>query len=145
MLILHHQKKKTGQQTLKRKTWTNCFTGISKKNTPITNPQPSPSSLSPTTGQAHGSKEPTKDRRPCWKPHSTWNFTTIKGADKGPQALLEASFNMEFYDIETDSEVFRRGIATLAPATEASSPEAMADEVERRMNAILDDKKFPVL
>ena len=36
---------------------------------------------------------------------STW----IKGADKGPQALLEASFNMEFYDIETDSEVFRRG------------------------------------
>ena len=72
---------------------------------------------------------------------STW----IKGADKGPQALLEASFNMEFYDIETDSEVFRRGIATLAPATEASSPEAMADEVERRMNAILDDKKFPVL
>ena len=38
---------------------------------------------------------------------STW----IKGADKGPQALLEASFNMEFYDIETDSEVFRRGIA----------------------------------
>ena len=63
----------------------------------------------------------------------------IKGADKGPQALLEASFNMEFYDIETDSEVFRRGIATLEPITEASSPEAMADEVERRMNAILDD------
>lgn len=72
---------------------------------------------------------------------STW----IKGADKGPQALLEASFNLEFYDIETDSEVFKKGIATLDAVTENSSPEAMADEIERRMNTILDDKKFPVL
>ena len=32
---------------------------------------------------------------------STW----VKGADKGPEALLEASANMELYDIETDSEV----------------------------------------
>lgn len=72
---------------------------------------------------------------------STW----IKGADKGPQALLEASFNLEFYDIETDSEVFKKGIATLDAVAENSSPEAMADEVERRMNTILDDKKFPVL
>ncbi len=72
---------------------------------------------------------------------STW----IKGADKGPQALLEASFNLEFYDIETDSEIFKKGIATLDAVTEDSSPEAMTDEVERRMNAILDDKKFPIL
>lgn len=72
---------------------------------------------------------------------STW----IKGADKGPKALLEASFNLEFYDIETDSEVFRHGIATLDPVTVNNSPEAMTDEVERRMDAILKDKKFPVL
>lgn len=72
---------------------------------------------------------------------STW----IKGADKGPQALLEASFNLEFYDIETDSEVFKKGIATLDAVTENASPEAMTDEVERRINTILDDKKFPVL
>jgi len=32
---------------------------------------------------------------------STW----VKGSDKGPEALLEASANMELYDIETDSEV----------------------------------------
>jgi agmatinase len=31
---------------------------------------------------------------------STW----IKGADKGPDAVLEASVNLEFYDIETNSE-----------------------------------------
>lgn len=72
---------------------------------------------------------------------STW----IKGADKGPRALLEASFNMEFYDIETDTEVFRHGIATLDPVTENASPEAMVNEVEQRMNTILADKKFPVL
>lgn len=44
---------------------------------------------------------------------STW----LKGADKGPRAILEASPNMEFYDIETDSEVYKHGIATLEPVT----------------------------
>jgi agmatinase len=39
---------------------------------------------------------------------STWT----KGADKGPEAILEASANMELYDIETDSEVYKKGILT---------------------------------
>lgn len=72
---------------------------------------------------------------------STW----LKGADKGPRAILEASPNMEFYDIETDSEVYKHGIATLEPVTADSSPQAMAQEVEQRVEAILKDKKFPVL
>jgi len=72
---------------------------------------------------------------------STW----IKGADKGPQAILEASTNMELYDIETDSEVYTKGIATLAPVTEASSPEAMSQSVEQVVDSVLKDKKFPVL
>lgn len=72
---------------------------------------------------------------------STW----LKGADKGPKAILEASVNMEFYDIETDSEVFTHGITTLEPITEDSSPKAMAAEVERRVDALLKDKKFPVV
>lgn len=72
---------------------------------------------------------------------STW----VKGADRGPRALLEASFNMEFYDLETGTEVFRRGIATVEAVEEAGSPEAMAEEVERRMDALLADGKFPVL
>ena len=37
---------------------------------------------------------------------STWQ----KGADKGPDAFLNASENMELYDIETDSEVYKNGI-----------------------------------
>ncbi|MFR2509897.1 agmatinase [Odoribacter laneus] len=72
---------------------------------------------------------------------STW----LKGADKGPQAILEASVNMELYDIETDSEVYTQGIATLEAVTEDQSPEAMSDAVEKQVDAILMDKKFPVL
>jgi len=33
---------------------------------------------------------------------STW----MKGADKGPDAIMEASVNLEFYDIETNSEAY---------------------------------------
>jgi len=39
---------------------------------------------------------------------STW----MKGADEGPTAIIEASANMELYDIETDSEVYKKGIFT---------------------------------
>ena len=38
--------------------------------------------------------------------------TYQKGSDKGPEALIEASRNLELYDIETDSEVYLKGIYT---------------------------------
>ncbi len=72
---------------------------------------------------------------------STW----IKGADKGPEAILDASFNMEFYDIETESEVYKQGIATLPPVLAGPTPEAMSEEVSVRMKQIYADGKFPVL
>ncbi|MHC4524738.1 MAG: agmatinase [Planctomycetota bacterium] len=72
---------------------------------------------------------------------STW----IKGADKGPQAILNASYNLEFYDIETDSEVFRKGIYT-EPAIEGfDTPEQMAKAVRGRVDDILKRDKFPVI
>lgn len=37
---------------------------------------------------------------------SSWG----KGADRGPEAFLDASENMELYDIETQSEVYKNGI-----------------------------------
>ena len=37
---------------------------------------------------------------------SSWQ----KGADKGFEAFLEASENMELYDIETNSEVYKKGV-----------------------------------
>ena len=37
---------------------------------------------------------------------STWK----QGADQGPRAILEASANMELYDIESDAEPYLAGI-----------------------------------
>ncbi|MBQ9470675.1 MAG: agmatinase [Bacteroidales bacterium] len=69
---------------------------------------------------------------------STWG----KGADRGPLALLEASTNMELYDIETDSEVYHVGIFTDQPVLEARSPEHMVYAVEQRTAALLDEGKL---
>jgi len=72
---------------------------------------------------------------------STW----IKGADKGPEALIEASGNMELYDIATDKEVYKIGIHTMDPVHEHRSPERMAREVEKAVSQMLRKKKFPVV
>ena len=72
---------------------------------------------------------------------STW----MKGAEKGPDAIMEASVNLEFYDIETDSEVHLLGIHTVDPVMEKQSPETLVDEVCRRICSLLDDNKFPVV
>lgn len=72
---------------------------------------------------------------------STW----IKGADQGPQAILEASANMELYDIETDTVVCEKGIYTDMPLTGNSTPEKMTEAVRKRVEAHLKDDKFVVL
>lgn len=72
---------------------------------------------------------------------STW----LKGADKGPQALLEASANMEVYDVETDSEVHKVGIHTLPAVTQLNSPEEMVEAVHAQVKDLLKKKKFPVV
>jgi agmatinase len=72
---------------------------------------------------------------------STW----IKGADKGPAAIIEASANMELYDIETDSEVYRKGIFTDRPVEETYSPESMVRAVAERVNKHLAKGKFVVV
>lgn len=72
---------------------------------------------------------------------STW----IKGADRGPDAIIEASTHLELYDIETDSEAFRSGIATRDEAIEASSVEEMVSSVEGVVGAFLVNGTIPVL
>lgn len=68
---------------------------------------------------------------------STWQ----KGADKGPEAFLNASENMELYDIETDSEVYKEGVYLTNPITENSSPEKMVEAVyEETKDYILKNK-----
>ncbi|HML75529.1 MAG TPA: agmatinase [Anaerohalosphaeraceae bacterium] len=72
--------------------------------------------------------------------------TYIKGADRGPQAILEASPNLEFYDIQTDSEVFTEGIYTDdAVDGDWQGPEAMATAVRKRIAGLLGEGKFPVV
>ncbi|MFH1553039.1 MAG: agmatinase [Candidatus Omnitrophota bacterium] len=71
---------------------------------------------------------------------STW----IKGADKGPLAILEASSFLEVYDIETDSEVHKKGIYTCAPLEIDSPPEEMIARVEREVLKLVDEGKFVV-
>ncbi len=64
---------------------------------------------------------------------STWG----KGADKGPEAFLDASENMELYDIETQSEVYKRGVFLAPEIKEKKSPEMMVEEVHSRVREYL--------
>ena len=72
---------------------------------------------------------------------STW----MKGADKGPDAILDASVNLEFYDVETSSEAHLKGINTIAPILEKETPEKLVKDVYDRIFSLLSDKKFPVI
>ena len=72
---------------------------------------------------------------------STW----IKGSDKGPAALIEASGTLEMLDIETGTDVSEKGIYTMDPVLENRTPEKMSESVEQAFIKILDDNKFPVL
>jgi len=71
---------------------------------------------------------------------STW----MRGADKGPDAILEASVNLEFYDIETSSEAHLKGIHTVEPVLEKSTPGKLVNAVYERTAELLSDNKFPV-
>ena len=71
---------------------------------------------------------------------SSW----VHGAERGPEKLLEASVQLEWYDTETKTEVYRHGIHTAAPVDEQRSPELLCDAVEQRIGALLDDGKIPV-
>jgi agmatinase len=72
---------------------------------------------------------------------STW----IKGADKGPQAIIDASPNMEFYDIETATEVCEKGISTDKVMSGFKTPESMIEAVRKRTSGHLSKGKFVVL
>ncbi|AZJ33738.1 MULTISPECIES: agmatinase [Tenacibaculum] len=72
---------------------------------------------------------------------STWQ----KGADKGPEAFLDASENMELYDIETDSEVYKEGVYLADAVTEDSSPEAMVEAVHATTKKFINKNKFVTL
>tara|TARA_R110002051_G_scaffold325317_1_gene427054 strand:- start:2974 stop:3918 length:945 start_codon:yes stop_codon:yes gene_type:complete len=72
---------------------------------------------------------------------STWG----KGADKGPEAFLDASENMELYDIETGTEVYQQGIYLAPTITENSSAEAVVNAVHKTTKEYIKRNKFVTL
>ena len=72
---------------------------------------------------------------------STW----LKGADSGPSAIIEASNHMELYDIETDSQVYQKGIFTAEPVDGDLLPEQIVETVQKRVQDFIDKEKFVVV
>ena len=72
--------------------------------------------------------------------------TYRKGSDKGPQAMIVASAQIEWYDIETKSEPYLRGIHTQAPVLcDDADPIHLAPLVRDRVGAVLDAGKLAVV
>ncbi len=69
---------------------------------------------------------------------STWG----KGADKGFDAFMDAAENMELYDIETDSEVYLKGIHLLDDAPKFDTPEDMFKYTYEHTQQLLKSGKF---
>jgi len=72
---------------------------------------------------------------------SSW----IKGSKKGPYAILEASNYLEYYDIETKSEVYLQGIYTTEPVLNSQTPDQMVNSVYEEVVKYLKQDKFVVL
>ena len=67
--------------------------------------------------------------------------TFIKGADKGPRAIIEASDSLELYDVVYGIEAYTAGIHTDAPALDLSTPDKMVSSVYQRVNQWLNKGK----
>ena len=72
---------------------------------------------------------------------ATWQ----RGADQGPEAIIEASAHVELYDIETDIEVHLHGIHTFDSPHLPRSPERLAQTIRERFSSFAHDGKFPVM
>lgn len=69
-----------------------------------------------------------------------------KGTAKGPEAILEASHYVEFFDEETNRELcFEKGIASLKPVKfNGTTEESALDIIYKNVKKLIDDKKFVV-
>ncbi len=59
--------------------------------------------------------------------------TFVKGADKGPQAILDASDSLELFDIQYRHEAWKSGIYTDHHEYDFTTPESMVDSVYQRV------------
>jgi agmatinase len=71
--------------------------------------------------------------------------TARAGARDGPRAIIDASADMELYDVGTGMEPYRAGIHTLPElAPHTGSPEAMCARIEAVCGELIDAGKFVV-
>ena len=72
--------------------------------------------------------------------------TYLSGSRKGPQAIIDASRNIELYDHELDMEPASAGVATLeeVPVT-VGDPGLMVEAVEKAVAVAAAKKKIPVV
>lgn len=71
--------------------------------------------------------------------------TARAGTRDGPHAIIEASADMELYDVGLGIEPYRHGIHTLPElAPHTGSPEAMIDRIEAVAGELIDARKFVV-
>lgn len=68
---------------------------------------------------------------------STWG----RGSENAPEAILEASANMELYDIETGIEAYKKGIFTSEPIITEEDPQYLFEMVRERTKKFIDDNK----
>jgi agmatinase len=68
------------------------------------------------------------------------------GSRHGPQAIIDASQYLEFYDLELDREIYKVGISTL-PQVEPvlSNPQDMIDRVYQVIKSLIQKQKFVIL
>ena len=64
------------------------------------------------------------------------------GTGRGAEAIIDASRNMELYDEETDAEVFRLGIHTLAESPPVEPPAEMMRSLYERARELVATGKF---
>lgn len=64
------------------------------------------------------------------------------GTGKGAMAIIAASRNMELYEEETDSEVYKIGIHTLEEFSPRENPQVMMNELYQHTKKILKTDKF---
>ncbi len=69
---------------------------------------------------------------------STWG----KGADEAFEAFMEASAYLELYDIETNSEVYKRGIHILPEIQLEGEPEDVSNKIYTLTKRLLDSDKM---
>jgi agmatinase len=64
------------------------------------------------------------------------------GTGEGAMAIIDASRNMELYEEETDTEVYKIGIHTLEEFTPRETPEAMMNALYERSKELIGQNKF---